>query len=98
MAGPCCSLTEVRPGTVGSLLPAEPKLGRVTMLLVLPPRTSTPGTAGAPVGAVPAPPGPGVGEIPPRALRSEPTPVPALPAPEPAPGFSPFKPLPEASP
>jgi hypothetical protein len=45
------------------------------------------------VGAVPAPPGPGVGEIPPRALDSEPTLVPVLPAPEPAP----VMPLPEAS-
>jgi len=50
------------------------------------------------VGAVPAPPGPGVGEIPARALGSEPWPVPVLPAPEFSPGFSAgvsaFKPLP----
>src|SRR5208282_1542436 len=52
---------EERPGRLGSLLPLPPapKLGRVT--IVLPPRTSTPGTAGLPLGALPAPPGPEVG-------------------------------------
>lgn len=83
MAGPWAPFTEERPGTLGALLFPASKLGRVTM--VLPPRTSTPGAAGDPVGAVPAPPGPGVGEIPARALGSEPWPVPDFPAP----GFSP---------
>src|SRR5271170_1183983 len=81
MAGPGWFFTEEWPGTVGaSLFPAS-KLGRVTML-VLPPRTSTPGAAGDPVGAVPAPPGPGVGEIPARAFGSEPWPAPDFAAPE----------------
>jgi hypothetical protein len=88
IAGPSLGVTGERPGGLGALLPSEPKLGRVTM--VLPPRTSTPGTAGAPVGALPAPPGPGVGEIPPPTLGSEPTLVPVLPAPE----FAPARPLP----
>lgn len=82
MAGPGAPLTVERPGTVGALLLPESKLGRVTM--VLPPRTSTPGAAGDPVGAVPAPPGPGAGEIPARAVGSEPWPAPDFPAP----GFS----------
>src|ERR1700678_28433 len=86
MAGECAEGAE-------ALLLSEPKLGRLTTL-VLPPRTSTPGTTGAPVGALPAPPGPGVGEIPPRVLGSEPTLVPVLPAPD----FPPFKPLPGPSP
>ena len=55
------------------------------MLCVVPPCTDTPGTAGAPLVPVPEPPGPGYGEIPPRALGSEPRPVPSLPAPEPSP-------------
>ena len=103
MAGPCCSFTEVRPGSVGALLLPESKLGRVTMELVLPPRTSTPGAAGEPVGAEPAPPGPGVGEIPERAMGSEPCSAPDFPAPEslpvsPLPGPGPWpmlEPLPE---
>lgn len=94
MAGPSCFFTVERPGRLGSLPPSDPKLGKVTTVVVLPPRTSTPGTAGAPVVASPAPPGPGVGEIPPLALGSEPRPTPVLPAPEPAP----VKPLPEPSP
>ncbi len=97
IAGPSFGVTGERPGGVGALLPSDPKLGRLTTL-VLPPRTSTPGTAGEPVGALPAPPGPGVGEIPPWAVESDPTPVPVLPAPEPALVFSVFKPLPGPSP
>ena len=88
MAGPGSPLTVERPGSVGALLFPESKLGRLTT--VLPPRTSTPGAAGIPVGAVPAPPGPGVGEIPPRALGSEPRAVPDFPAPV----LSPVRPLP----
>lgn len=80
MAGPWSALTEERPGTLGALLLLASKLGRLTM--ALPPRMSTPGAAGDPVGAEPAPPGPGVGEIPARALGSEPWPVPDFPAPE----------------
>src|ERR1700692_4307544 len=83
MDGPCCAFIEERPGRLGSLPPSDPKLGRVTT--VLPPRTSTPGTAGEPVGALPAPPGPGVGEMPPREFRSAAWPVPGLPAPAPSP-------------
>lgn len=79
MAGPWTPFTEERPGTMGASLFPDPKLGRVTT--VLPPRTSTPGMVGDPVGAVPAPPGPGVGEIPARAFGSEPWPAPVLPAP-----------------
>jgi len=45
---------------------------------------------GLPLVPLPAPPGPGYGEIPLRALRSDPRPVPSLPAPDP----SPEKPLP----
>src|SRR5258708_6860733 len=93
IAGPSCFFTPERPGRVGSLPPSDPKLGRLTTL-VLPPRTSTPGTTGEPVAALPAPPGPGVVEIPPRAFTSEPTPVPTLPAPEPVP----VMPLPGPSP
>src|SRR5208283_3460536 len=88
MAGPGSPFTVERPGRVGALLFPESKLGRLTT--VLPPRTSTPGAAGIPVGAVPAPPGPGVGEIPARAFGSEPRPVPDFPAPV----LSPVKPLP----
>src|ERR1700728_2716597 len=95
MAGASAAFTREGPGAVGALLFPESKLGRVTT--VLPPRTSTPGTVGDPVGAVPAPPGPGVGEIPARALGSEPWPVPVLPAPVASADFSPdlssFKPL-----
>lgn len=94
MAGPCCSFTEERPGRLGSLLLApEPKLGRFT-IAVLPPLIETPGTAGVPLVALPAPPGPALGEIPPRAFGSEPRSVPDLPAP----GPSPVMPLPEPSP
>jgi len=88
MAGPGSPFTLERPGRFGALLFPEPKLGRLTT--VLPPRTSTPGAAGIPVEAVPAPPGPGVGEIPAPALGSEPRPAPDFPAP----GFSPLRPLP----
>src|SRR5580704_862294 len=90
MAGPLSPCTEERSGSVGLLVPSppEPKLGKVTT--VLPPRTSTPGTEGEPLVAFPAPPGPGVGEIPPWAFGSEPRLAPVLPAPEP----SPVKPLP----
>jgi len=63
-------------------LPPSAKLGKFTTVVVLPPRTSTPGTAAEPLVTVPAPPGPGVGEIPPRAFMSEPRPEPVLPAPE----------------
>ena len=59
--GPCCFFTDERPGTLGSPLPAGPKLGSVT----LPPLTSTPDMAGLPLVPLPAPPGPVVGEIPP---------------------------------
>lgn len=91
MAGPGSPFTGERAGTDGATLLPESKLGRVTMvLLVLPPRTSTPGAAGDPVGEVPAPPGPGVGEIPLRALESEPWPGPVLPAPAASADFSPF--------
>src|SRR5712671_6611600 len=84
MAGPCCAFTEDRPGRLGALLlPSDPKLGNVTM--VLPPRMSTPGTAGEPMGTLPAPPGPGVGEMPPREFRSAAWPGPGLPAPVPSP-------------
>jgi hypothetical protein len=94
MAGPWFGLAGEWSGELGVLL-SDPKLGRLTTL-VLPPRTSTPGTAGDPVGALPAPPGPGVEEIPSWTflLGSVPTPVPVLPAPEPVE----FKPLPEPSP
>src|SRR5579863_2452920 len=86
------SLTEERPGVFGSPLPMlEPK-STVTMLL--PPATETPGTAGDPLVALPAPPGPGVGEIPAFAAGSDPCPVPVLPPPVPAP----FKALPAPSP
>src|SRR5580658_10130634 len=95
IAGPGLLFTEERPGTVGALLLPESKLGRVTMF-VLPPRTSTPGAAEVPVGAVPAPPGPGVGEIPARtlALGSEPRPVPDFPAPVASGVFFAERPLP----
>src|ERR1700722_2208037 len=102
MDGPCWAFTEERPGRLGALPPSAPKLGRVTV--VLPPRTSTPGTAGEPVGASPAPPVPGAGEIPPREFRSAAWPVPGLPAPAPAPvkllpGPSPLtRPLPPQEP
>ena len=46
-----------RPGVAAGFEP-EPKLGKVTMLL-LPPFTETPGIAGVPLVPVPAPPGPG---------------------------------------
>src|SRR5271155_5916430 len=93
MAGPSFGIAGEWVAGVGALPPSDPKLGRVTTE-VLPPRTSTPGTAGEPVGALPSPPGPGVGEIPPRVVASEPRPVPVLPAPEAGPGFSPsFSPL-----
>ena len=52
---------------------------------LLPPFTETPGMAGVPLVPVPAPPGPGYGEIPPFAMGSDPGPVPSLPAPEPGP-------------
>jgi len=103
MAGPSFGIAGEWSGELGALLLSDPKLGRLTTA-VLPPRTSTPGTAGDPVAALPAPPAPGVGEIPPWTSRfgSDPTPVPVLPAPEPAasfsPGFSSFKPLPGPSP
>src|SRR5579862_1356346 len=51
----------------------------------LPPLMSTPRTGGAPEGALPAPPGPAVGEMPPFAMGSEPFPVAAFPAPGPVP-------------
>ena len=92
MAGPSSPLTEDRPGREGALLLPELKLGRVTTLL--PPRTSTPGAAGLPLAALPAPPGPGVGEMPPRAEGSEPRPEPDLPAPV----DSPLSPLPGPEP
>ena len=83
MAGPSCAfMVEDRAGPLRPLPPSDPKLGNVT--IVLPPRTSTPGTAGEPVGALPAPPGPGVGEMPPRAVESEPWPASDLPVPEPS--------------
>jgi hypothetical protein len=44
------------------VLGSSPKLGRVTT--ELPPLTETPGTGGLPAAALPAPPGPGVGEMP----------------------------------
>src|ERR1700684_2606884 len=96
MAGAWSALTEERPGALGALLLLESKLGRLTT--ALPPRMSTPGAADDPVGAEPAPPGPGVGEIPARALGSEPCPGADFPAPE----FSAVvlfdKPLPEPEP
>src|SRR5271163_2260513 len=98
MAGPVPVFTEGFSGRViPAPLPSDPKLGRVTTD-VLPPRMSTPGTAGEPVGALPAPPGPGVGEIPPCAVGSEPTPVPVLPAPGPLAVLSVVRPLPGPSP
>src|SRR5271166_3947504 len=60
----------------------EPKS---TVTTLLPPATETPGTAGVPRVALPAPPGPGVGEMPAFAAGSEPWPVPVLPPPAPAP-------------
>src|ERR1700729_4234897 len=54
-------------------------------MLVVPPSTETPGIAGVPLVPLPAPPGPGYGEIPLRALESAPRPEPSLPAPEPSP-------------
>jgi len=54
----------------------------------------TPGTGGFPEGALPAPPGPFAGEMPVRALGSEPRLAPLLPAPVPVP----FMPLPEPGP
>jgi hypothetical protein len=80
MAGPWSLLMDDRPGTVGAVLLPESKLGRLTT--ALPPRMSTPEAAEEPVGAVPAPPGPGVGEMPSWALGSEPWPAPDFPAPE----------------
>ena len=38
IAGPCCSLTEERPGKVGLLPPSAPKLGKLTTVVVLPPQ------------------------------------------------------------
>ena len=96
MAGPSLGIAGEWSGELGALL-SDAKLGRLTTP-VLPPRTSTPGTAGDPVAALPAPPGPGVGEIPPWAVESDPTPFPVLPAPEPALAFSVLKPLPGPSP
>src|SRR5580700_7435134 len=77
--------------------PSAPKLGSVTILL--PPFTETPGIGGFPVVPLPAPPAPGYGEIPPRAVVSDPRPVPsfvasAFAAPEP----SPDNPLPGPAP
>ncbi len=92
MAGPSCCLTEERGGRLGPELLSDPKLGRVT--IVLPPLTETPGTAGVPLGLLPVPPGPMLGEMPPRALGSDPRPAPARAAPLP----SPVMPLPEPSP
>jgi hypothetical protein len=94
IAGPWFGFAGEWSGELGVLL-SDPKLGRLTTL-VLPPLTSTPGTAGDPVGALPAPPGPGVGEIPACTflLGSEPTLLPVLPAPGPVA----FKPLPGPSP
>ena len=90
---PLCALVEERPGPVdGASPPGAPKLGK--LMVVVPPCTDTPGTAGVPLVPVPAPPGPGYGEIPPCALGSEPRPVPSLPAPDP----SPCSPLPEPLP
>src|SRR6202795_750693 len=81
---PLWALVEERPGPVdGASPPGDPKLGSVRV--VVPPCTETPGIAGVPLLPVPAPPGPGYGEIPPRAFGSEPRPVPCLPAPEPSP-------------
>src|SRR5271169_369783 len=78
------SFTEECPGPEpGASPPGAPKLGSVTV--VVPPSTDTPGIAGVPVVPLPAPPVPGYGEMPPRALGSEPRPVPSLPAPEPSP-------------
>src|SRR5579864_4237516 len=51
----------------------------------LPPLMSRPRTCGVPAGAFPAPPGPAVGEMPPRVLESEPRPAADFPAPGPAP-------------
>ena len=95
MAGPGSPFTEERPGRVGALLLPESKLGRLTTF-VLPPRMSTPGAAEVPVGAVPAPPGPGVGEIPARTLLfgSEPRPAPDFPAPVASPVVFSVMPLP----
>jgi hypothetical protein len=99
MAGPGSPLTVERPGTVGALLLPESKLGSVTML-VLPPRTSTPGAAEIPVGAEPAPPRPGVGEMPVRTLLlgSEPREEPDFPAPVASVVGFPARPLPEPEP
>lgn len=97
MAGPGSPLTVERAGTVGALLLPESKLGRLTTV-VLPPRTSTPGAAGIPVGAAPEPPGPGVGEIPAWALGSEPRAEPDLPAPVASLVVFPARPLPGPEP
>src|SRR6202040_2051654 len=80
------------PGAPDGFVP-ELKLGKV-MTLLLPPFTETPGIAGEPLGPVPAPPGPGYGELAPRALGSDPGPLPSLPAP----GPGPENPLPGPSP
>ncbi|PYX09347.1 MAG: hypothetical protein DMG88_06775 [Acidobacteria bacterium] len=58
--------------------------------MLLPPFTSTPRIGGFPFVPLPAPPGPGYRDVPPRAITSEPRPLPSFPAPEP----SPVNPLP----
>ena len=75
---------ELRPAFAGSLAEPPPKLGSVTML---PPWTEMPAVLGTPVRLpVPAPPGPGMGEVPALAVELAPGPLPdfALPAPLPS--------------
>jgi hypothetical protein len=91
-AGRSSDPTEERPAGEGCV-PSVPKPGRLTMPL-LPPRTETPGTAGDPLAPLPVPPGPAPGEIPPRAIGSEPGPVLSFPPP----GPGPENPLPEPLP
>src|SRR5690349_2052231 len=82
MSGPFRSIfSEAWPGARGSLAPA-PKLGRVIMLL--PPWTETPDIEGLPP-PFPAPPPPGYGDVPARAIASEPRPEPSFAEPVPSP-------------
>ena len=67
-------------------------------MVVVPPCTETPGIAGAPLVPLPAPPVPGYGEMPPRALASDPRPAPSLAAPEPSPASPLPGPLPRPMP
>src|ERR1700758_1049150 len=74
-----------RAGTLGSAESPESKLGKFTIAAVFHPAIDTPGTGGWPLVPLPAPPGPGYGEIPLREFGSDPFPVPAFAAPVPSP-------------